>query len=118
MLGGRLWECTGETWVDGVCVPDDDPYEAVSCGTCEECLEGSCVPLEGDAATGEAFYSANGGGACHGANANDGFAPDLTTADCALLFDKLSGNVSHSGGTVDGVTEQDAADLEAWLASL
>jgi hypothetical protein len=34
------------------------------------------------------------------------------------LFDKMSGTVSHNGGTVDGVTQQDAADLEAWLASL
>ena len=94
------------------------PCEGVTCGTCEECVEGSCVPLEGDAAAGGTFYLANGCGACHGANGNDGFAPDVTTADCALLFDKMSGNVSHAGGTFEGVTEQDAADLEAWLGSL
>ena len=76
------------------------------------------MALVGTAATGEAFYAANGCANCHGANANDGFAPSLVGASCSLLFDKMIGVVSHNGGIVEGVTEQDAADLEAWLASL
>ena len=107
----------GETCVDGECVTDD-PCAGVTCGTCEECVDGQCIALAGTAATGEAFYAANGCANCHGANANDGFAPSLVGASCSLLFDKMSGAVSHNGGTAEGVTEQDAADLEAWLASL
>jgi hypothetical protein len=109
----------GETCVEGECVPETpDPCEGVTCGACEECVEGDCVPLEGAVADGEAFYTANSCANCHGANGNDGFAPDLTDDDCASVFDKISGNVGHGGGTVAGVTEQDAADLRAWLASL
>ena len=107
----------GETCVDGECVADD-PCAGVECATCEECVDGVCQPLAGDAAVGETFYADNGCANCHGANANDGFAPDLVAAECSTLFDKMSGNTPHDGGTVDGVTEQEAADLAAWLASL
>ena len=31
--------------------------------------------------------------------------------------DKLNGSLSHTGGTVEGLTEQDVADLLAWLES-
>lgn len=109
----------GETCVDGECVSDmPDPCEGVTCETCEECVDGVCMPLEGMVAAGETFYMDNGCAGCHGANGNDGFAPDVTDEDCTTHFDKLSGNVSHVGGEVDGVTEQDAADLAAYLASL
>ena len=107
----------GETCVDGECVAVD-LCEGVTCGTCEECVDGQCVALPGTAATGEVFYMANGCANCHGPNANDGFAPSLVGASCDLLFDTMIGTVSHSGGTVDGVTQQDAADLADWLASL
>lgn len=34
---------TGESCVDGVCVPDD-PCEGVTCGTGESCVDGVCIP--------------------------------------------------------------------------
>ena len=43
--------------------------------------------------------------------------PASLGASFGLLLDKMSGVVSHNGGTVDGVTEQDAADLAAWLTT-
>ncbi len=108
----------GETCMDGECVADD-PCAGVTCGTCEECVDGQCTALAGTAATGEAFYAANGCANCHGADASGGGGgPSLRETNCAAIFDHLSGKETHPGGTVDGVTEQDAADLEAWLASL
>ncbi len=59
---------------------------------------------------------ANNCAACHGDDAMG--PPSLIGADATTIFDKLSGNVSHVGGTVEGVTEQDALDLEAWFASI
>ena len=108
---------TGESCVDGQCIPDD-PCADVVCDTGESCVDGVCLPLVGNAVAGETFYMANGCGNCHGANANDGFAPSLVGAAFSNLFDKTSGNENHAGGVVDGVTEQDAADLAAWLGSL
>jgi len=116
----------GETCVDGECVTDD-PCDDVTCDDGESCVEGECVAdeaegceaLEGDAAAGEAFYADNGCAACHGDGADGGVVgPSLLDTTCATIFDKLSGNDTHVGGTVDGVTEQDAADLAAWLDSL
>ncbi len=107
----------GESCVDGQCIPDD-PCADVVCDTGESCVDGVCLPLVGNAVAGETFYMANGCGNCHGANANDGFAPSLVGAAFSNLFDKTSGNENHAGGVVDGVTEQDAADLAAWLGSL
>ena len=108
----------GETCVEGECVPED-PCAGVTCATCEACVEGVCQPLVGDPVTGEAFYTANGCAACHGDDASGGLVgPSLIGEACGDLYDVMSGNVTHTGGTVDGVTEQDAADLAAWLAGL
>lgn len=108
---------TGETCVNGQCVAND-PCEGVTCQTCEACSNGTCAPLVGDAAAGETFFGANGCAGCHGPNANDGFAPSLVGKSCDLIFSKLSGATAHAGGTFPDATEQDAADLAAWLATL
>ncbi len=113
-------ECDAdETCIEGECVALD-PCEGVDCSEGESCVAGECVPdeIRGDAAAGEAFYAANNCGSCHGPNANDGFAPSLVGVAEDTLFDKLNGSVSHTGGTVEDLTEQDVADLLAWLESL
>ena len=107
----------GETCVDGQCVADD-PCADVTCDEGETCVDGQCVAdVTGpDPAAGEAFYAANNCAVCHGADATG--PPSLVGVNADTHFDKLSGNVSHAGGTVDGVTEDDAANVEAWIASL
>jgi hypothetical protein len=107
----------GEVCEDGVCVPED-ACAGVTCATCETCVEGVCEPLVGDPVVGAAFYTDNGCNACHGDDASGGFGPGLVGEECAELYDVMSGNVTHTGGAVADVTEQDAADLEAWLGSL
>ncbi len=107
----------GEVCVDGECVPED-ACAGVTCATCETCAEGVCEPLVGDPVVGADFYTDNGCALCHGDNAEGVIGPSLVGEDCADLYDVMSGNVTHTGGTVDDVTEQDAADLEAWLGSL
>ncbi len=107
----------GETCVDGQCVADD-PCADVTCDACQTCVDGVCVDLAGDTAAGQTFYANNGCAACHGANGDDGFAPTVVGASCNSIFAKLNGAEDHAGGTVDGITEQESADLQAWLASL
>jgi hypothetical protein len=110
-------ECPeGQSCVDGECVAAD-PCEGVTCDTCQECVDGECVALVGDATAGQTFFGDNGCAGCHGAEAGGGLGPALTGADCSLIFDNLSGADDHPA-TIEGVTEQDAADLEAWLSSL
>lgn len=107
--------CDAET---GQCVPDTtNPCEGVTCRSCEICVNGACVST-GNPTAGEAFYIANGCGACHGVSAEGGVGPALVGAACALIFDKLTGADTHVGGTVDGVTQTDTENLAAWLASL
>lgn len=72
----------------------------------------------GDTGAGEAFYQDNGCAGCHAADASGGVGPSLVGADSATLFDFMSGAETHTGGTVDGVTQTDADNLAAWLASL
>lgn len=107
----------GQVCEEGVCVPEDACAD-VTCMTCETCVEGVCEPLVGDQVVGAVFYTDNGCALCHGDNAEGVIGPSLVGAACSDLFDVLSGNVAHTGGTVSDVTEQDAADLEAWLGSL
>jgi len=59
---------------------------------------------------------ANNCAACHGADATG--PPSLIGLEADRILEKLDGSVSHVGGTFDGVSEQDAADLVAWLATL
>ncbi|RMF73831.1 MAG: hypothetical protein D6744_15205 [Planctomycetota bacterium] len=73
----------------------------------------------GDATAGESFYSSNNCATCHGADASGGIGPNLQNeTDADEVLHKLDGTESHGGGTVDGVTAQDAANIVAWLATL
>ena len=78
------------------------------------------VPTAPNAPTsaGEAFSTDDGCAVCHGADATGDFGPSLVGAPSDTILDMLDGTLAHTGGTVDGVTAQDATDLEAWLGSL
>ena len=108
----------GQSCVEGECVVDAPAACDPECDEGQSCVEGECVDdgIEGDPVAGQAFYMANNCADCHGADAQG--PPSLIVASADLIFDKLSGAVSHVGGTVEGVTEQDAADIAAWIASL
>ena len=114
----------GETCVEGACVQDTptDLCADITCDPGETCVEGACVQDEptADPVAGEDYFMAKGCANCHGADATgvEGSGPDITDTDAATIFDKLSGSVSHGGGPREGVTEQDALDVEAWIASL
>jgi mono/diheme cytochrome c family protein len=57
-------------------------------------------------------------GNCH-PGGGAGAGPAITDATADEIFAVLSGAESHGfGPTIDDVTEQDAADLEAYLGSL
>jgi len=109
---------SGETCTGGACVPAASGCTTdADCAAGETCTAGACEPatITGDAAAGETYFTANGCGGCHGADAQG--PPSLVGKTAAEIYDKLSGAVSHAGGTRE-VTEQDAADLEAYIASL
>ena len=44
--------------------------------------------------------------------------PTLRAVDAGSLLAFLDGTAPHSGGEVEGVTDKDAANLEAFLATL
>ena len=70
-------------------------------------------------AAGEAVFADSGCTACHCVDATGGCAlsaPSLVAVDAAVLADVVSGALSHPVG-VD-LTDQESADLIAWLASL
>lgn len=71
--------------------------------------------ITGDATAGATFFSDNNCATCHGADGSGGIGPDIRMEDADEIFSRLSGGTSHPGGTVNGVTQQDAADVEAWL---
>jgi|GEM_PF-3172139 len=120
--------CAGNTCDDGDACNGVETCDAATgdCvdGTAVECDAGqTCNPatgvceadggLTGDAAAGETYYAANNCGDCHGP---DGAGPpNIMGADAQLIFDNLSGADFHAGGMFT-VTEQDAADLAAFLA--
>lgn len=113
--------------------PTVDPCADVTCDdgfTCDaatgQCAADAVDPdpdpdPAGDADAGQTFYTANGCVACHGAAAEGGVlldAPSLVGVGAGEILDHNSGVREHAGGTVDGITPQDADDVAAWLASL
>jgi len=109
----------GETCVGGACAPDD-PCADITCGAGEIYEEGNCVPdlNAPDPVAGETFFITNGCAICHGPDATGGFGPSLVDVEAARIFEHISGAETHTGGTVDGATLEDAEDIEAWIASL
>lgn len=75
--------------------------------------------LTGDAATGQAVYMANGCGGCHCDDAAGGCAlsaPSIIAVEVPVLDDILRGGATHP--VKPPVSDQDLADLTAWLATL
>jgi hypothetical protein len=130
-------ECgEGEVCEDGVCVPEPDPCEGVTCEEGEECVDGVCVPVDpcegvtceegevcedgicvpesggGDPVAGQAYYEENCE-FCHGPEGTGDIGPSLIDITAEELLDVVDG--THGG--VDPITEQEAEDLEAYLAS-
>jgi len=68
----------------------------------------------GDATAGQALFQANGCMGCHGADGSG--PPNIRGQSASSIFNRLSGAVSHPGGTVSGITQADAEDLAAFLS--
>ena len=115
LLDGQC--AAGQVCDNGQCVAEPACTVDEDCAAGQVCTNGECVAGGGDAAAGEAFYIANGCGGCHAADASGGFGPNIQGASAADILAQLNGADPHPV-TVDGVTEQDALDLEAWLGSL
>ncbi len=69
----------------------------------------------GDAQAGQTFYTANGCAGCHGADASGGVGPNIQGESADEIFSALTGG-SHPI-TISTLTEQQAADLAAYLAT-
>lgn len=69
--------------------------------------------MMGDAEAGKMFYDSNGCSQCHGAT-----GANLADVSSTEVFNRLSGATSHPGGTVSGITQDNANDLAAYFASL
>lgn len=68
-------------------------------------------------AAGRAFYEANDCASCHGKDGGGGFQGSrLRGGKASVLLSFLDGTGMHGGGTVEGMTTEDAAHLEAYLA--
>ena len=96
-----------------------DPCEGVTCEEGEVCEDGVCVPepLVGDPVNGQAVYDARGCVACHGTDGSNGIFQDIKGSSQALLDATLRDpDSTHTGGTQLDLTDQEIADLEAFLA--
>ncbi len=85
---------------------------------------GDGIPTDGaggDGPAGAALYTANSCFACHCDDASGGClpgAPGILGGDSAMLQEWLQGGTPHTGGKFPDLTDQDIADLEAFLADL
>ena len=69
-------------------------------------------------AAGEALCVEHACTSCHVEGADDPFAaPSLRGVDADSLLAFMDGTAPHSGGVVDAVTAEDAANLAAFLAT-
>jgi len=74
----------------------------------------------GDPAAGQGLFEANGCSTCHCDDASGGCAlsaPSIQGVDAALVTDKLTGVLGHTGGTRE-LGEVELADLAAYLVDL
>ena len=92
----------------------------VTCAADETCVNNACVLQNtgGDPVAGAAFFLNNGCMGCHGADATGGDdGPNLHAVDAATIFARIAGTATHPI-KVQGVTQQDAEDVQAWIDSL
>ena len=71
------------------------------------------TPVTGDAVAGAITYVSNCA-ACHGVNGTGGSGPNIMGTSAADITAELGG--THAGGPFPGLTEQDRADIAAFLA--
>jgi cytochrome c1 len=100
----------------------DDPSDSGSDdeGDADVPIDGGGGGLAGDSASGESLYMASFCGGCHCVDASGGClpsAPDLRNASVAMLGEFLQGATPHLGGKSPDLTEQDLADLAAYLSA-
>ena len=72
-----------------------------------------------DATAGQTFYNTNNCAVCHGVDASGGgVGPSLVGESSSDLLEFVDGTTPHTGGTVNGITQEDADNLAAWLNTL
>lgn len=93
---------------------DTDPGDDGDQGDADD--TGGLTP---QAASGEAYYAANGCATCHCDDASGGCALDAPVVgeDIDTLDEWLRGEAPHPGGKFD-ISDEQLADLQAYLASL
>lgn len=75
------------------------------------------APSGPDAARGEALYMSSGCAACHAADGSGGSGPDIQGVAVQTLDVFLIGAETHVGGKQPDLTDQDLADIAAFLGS-
>ena len=71
----------------------------------------------GDAGLGDALYMSNGCAACHADDGSGDIGPDIRGESVQSLEDHLIGTEEHLGGKKPDLTDQDLADIAAFLGS-
>ncbi len=81
--------------------------------------ESDSVPVSTDdsAARGDALYMSSGCAACHAADGSGGSGPDIQGVAVQTLDVFLIGAETHVGGKQPDLTDQDLADIAAFLGS-
>lgn len=85
-------------------------------------LLNSCKGPEGNAANGQRWFSMHNCTSCHGANANDGRATAIAALDLSygsfVSYLRNPSSPSMPRFSEKKLTDQDAADIYAWLKNL
>lgn len=80
---------------------------------------GACTEPQGNAADGERWYSMHSCYACHGYEGDDGGAPQINNPE--MSFRHFKQMVRNAGSPImpkypeDKISDQDVADIYAWL---
>ena len=100
----------------------DTESDSVSVSS-DNCVNDACDPTDDsapsgpDAARGEALYMSTGCAACHAADGSGGSGPDIQGVAVQTLDVFLIGLETHVGGKQPDLTDQDLADIAAFLGS-
>lgn len=117
-------DTTVDTTVADETVPATDPSPMTEDPTTEDSTTEAPTTEAPDPAlaaveAGRAFYEEQGCANCHVEGVDDVMAPPgLRAVDAGSLLAFMDGTAPHSGGVSEDVTEEDAANLEAYLATL
>jgi len=120
---GERDDCEGLPDCDGNGIPDECEFADcngnsiadvcdVAVGTSLDCDGG---PL-GDMGAGSMIFGMSCG-VCHGPDGGGAFGPDIRDRSRVDLWNQLLPPTTHTGGVFTSLTDQDFADLEAFLAT-